>query len=230
VVGARGGSARVASSIQPLALLFKSWIWAKPPSRPITRNGRPAGNPYRVGAEADGLARTSTGCLATKTMPESGNSGSLTVSPIRSACSFGAVIACCGGIDDRGTVPVSSPAGVVVAGAGDGVGAAGVFCSTSGWGIDLVACTAGMATGGGDGVTATGPFCSTCDTRPKRRSTPATRHTPTTPKNATCFGENLLRFDRAFRAASRSILDHGTYKSFELRAVARVTRTSACGT
>jgi hypothetical protein len=224
VVGARGGSARAASSIQPLALLFKSWIWANPPSRPITRNGRPAGNPYSVGAEEDGLARTSTGCLATKIMPESGNSGSLTVSPVGSACSVGAVTACCAGSDDRGTAPVSSPAGVVVAGAKDGAGAAGVFCSTSGWGIDLVASTAGIVTGGGDGVTATGAFCSTSDTRPKRRSTPATRHTPTTPKNAMCFGENVLRFDGAFRAASRSIVDHGTAKSFDLRALAAVTR------
>ena len=54
--GALRGGARAASSIQPVALLFKSWIWAKPALRPITRKGRPAGKPYNTGAEEDGLA------------------------------------------------------------------------------------------------------------------------------------------------------------------------------
>src|SRR5689334_9214125 len=61
--GALGGGARAASSIQPVALLFKSWIWAKPALRPITRKGRPAGKPYKTGAEEDGLASTPMGCL-----------------------------------------------------------------------------------------------------------------------------------------------------------------------
>ncbi len=72
--GAGGGAARAASSIQPLALLFKSWIWTKPPSRPMTRNGRPAGKPYMAGAEADGLASTETGFLETRIMPAPGKS------------------------------------------------------------------------------------------------------------------------------------------------------------
>ena len=114
-----------------------------------------------------------------------------------------------------------------MAGGGDGVGAAGAFCSTSGWGIDLVAFTTCVATGGGDDVTATDAFGRY---RSRRRSTPATRHRTTVPKNATCFGKNVLRFDRAFRAASRSILDHDTAKPFDLRAVGAVTRTSASGT
>src|SRR6185437_10268412 len=69
-----GGGARAASSIQPLALLFKSWIWTKPDSRPTTRKGRPAGKPYIAGAEADGPDRTSTGFLETRIIPAPGKS------------------------------------------------------------------------------------------------------------------------------------------------------------
>src|SRR4029078_10443904 len=54
--GALVVGARAASSIQPLALLFKSWIWAKPALRPITRKGRPAGQPYNTCADEDALA------------------------------------------------------------------------------------------------------------------------------------------------------------------------------
>ena len=63
------GCASAVSSIQPVALLFKSWIWAKPASRPMNRNGRPAGKPYKTEAEEDGPANTSTGRFVTK-MPE----------------------------------------------------------------------------------------------------------------------------------------------------------------
>ena len=44
---------------------------------------------------------------------------------------------------------------------------------------------------------------------------PPTRQIPATTKNATRFGENLLRFDRAFRATSRSML--GSWHSRALR-------------
>src|SRR5262245_41723826 len=141
----RGGRASAASSIQPLALLLKSWIWAKPPSRPITRNGRPAGKPYRAGAEEDGLASTATGCLETRIMPDPCGSvcsaGSTvsptcsTASPVCSACAFGAVAVSCAGGGVSGTADVAA-ADVRV------------------WGM------ADVAAGGGEAATATGAFCS----------------------------------------------------------------------
>ncbi len=110
--GAGGGAARAASSIQPLALLFKSWIWTKPPSRPMTRNGRPAGKPYMAGAEADGLASTETGFLETRIMP----------APGKSACSV---------------CPTASPSGLVcsavsAAGSAGSVGAGAASCAAGG--------------------------------------------------------------------------------------------------
>src|SRR5207344_3213241 len=128
--GTRGGGASAASSIQPLALLFKSWIWAKLPSWPITRNGRPAGKPYMVGAEGDGLASTATGCLETRITPESEGSGCSAFSTASSACS-GASTA----------LPVGSTFSV---------GAVAVSCAGGGSGTDSVASSAGVAaTGGG---------------------------------------------------------------------------------
>ena len=44
-------------------------------------------------------------------------------------------------------------------------------------------------------------------------------HRPTTTKNATRFEENVLRLASAFRAASRSISDHGTDEHLKLHGV-----------
>src|SRR4029078_631730 len=142
--GALGGGASAASSIQPLALLFKSWIWAKPPSWPITRNGRPAGKPYMVGAEEEGLASSAIGCLETRSMPEPGGAGCSECSPASSAClvgsspiccacSFGAVAGSCAGgavlIGDS----VVSTGGIGAAAGGGAATVTGAFCSASGW-------------------------------------------------------------------------------------------------
>ena len=129
--GTLGGGASAASSIHPLAPLFKSWIWAKPPSRPIKRNGRPAGKPYVVDAEEDGLASIAIGCLETRIISEPGDSGCsacstassvcsacLTTSPVCSACSFGADAGSCAGDGVLGTDSVVSTAGVVATAAG----------------------------------------------------------------------------------------------------------------
>ena len=69
--GMGGDCASAVSSIQPVAPLFKSWIWAKSPLRPINRNGRPAGKPYSIEADEDGPAKTSIGRFETRIMPES---------------------------------------------------------------------------------------------------------------------------------------------------------------
>ena len=148
--GAGGGAARAASSIQPLALLFKSWIWTKPPSRPMTRNGRPAGKPYMAGAEADGLASTSTGFLETRIMPAPGKSAcsvcstaspsGLVCSAVSAACSAGSVGAGAASCVAGGVLGMDS---VVSAGGGDAASGAGT----------------GTATGAG-ASTAAGSFCA----------------------------------------------------------------------
>src|SRR5690242_4251356 len=176
--GALGGGARAASSIQPVALLFKSWIWAKPALRPITRKGRPAGKPYKTGAEEDGLASTPMGCLETRIMFEPGISGcsawstassacsgSSIASPVGFFCSFGGVAASCAGTDDWEPVTVGPTGDVAAAVGGDGgCGTESVVAAggNGGWMGDSVdSGVDGAVAGGEDGVTATGAFCST---------------------------------------------------------------------
>src|SRR4026207_1359862 len=115
-------------------------MWAKPASWPITRKGRPAGNPYKTDAEGDGLARSPMGCLETRIMPEPGGCscsecstassacpGSLIPSPVGSFCSFGPVASSCTGAGDWETESVG-PTGRVAGPDGGDVG----------WGKDSV--------------------------------------------------------------------------------------------
>src|SRR5262249_37259799 len=131
-------------------------MWAKPPSWPITRKGRPAGKPYKTEADGDGLARSPMGCLETRIMPEPAGSGCSECSTASSACpgsligsfcSFGPVASSCTGAGDWETESVG-PTGEVAGPDGGDVG----------WGKDSV-----LVAGGGDGAASTGAFCSTSD-------------------------------------------------------------------
>src|SRR5262249_6143856 len=120
-------------------------MWAKPASWPITRKGRPAGNPYKTDAEGDGLARSPMGCLETRIMPEPGGSGCSECSTASSACPGSCS---CTGAGDWETESVGPTGGVAGPDGGD-----------VGWRTDSVVVVAG----GGDGATSTGAFCSTSD-------------------------------------------------------------------
>lgn len=186
----RGGRNCVAAARALLVNPAAPGYWAKPPSWPITRNGRPAGKPYMVGAEEEGLASTATGCLETRIMPEPGGSGcsacstaspasgASTASPVGSTFSVGAVAPSCAGGDGWGRDSVAS--GVGAAGGGDGAAATVAFCSTSaGQRIDL-----------------------TVGESPRQGTDPLRR------KTRRVSERKALRFDRAFRATSRSIRCH----------------------